>query len=74
MNIPRYKAGLQGAGKIDILNVKADTSLKNLLAGTKGLLPAYHMNKEHWLSLVLDGSLADTDIIHWLDKSYSLTG
>ena len=74
MNIARSKAGLHGAGQIDIINLKLDSSLKNLLAGTKGLLPAYHMNKEHWLSLVLDGSLADAEIIHFLDKSYRLTG
>ncbi|KAA6205269.1 MAG: MmcQ/YjbR family DNA-binding protein [Candidatus Tokpelaia sp.] len=73
MNIPRHKAGLKGEGKIDILNLKVDAGLKMLLAGTKGILPAYHMNKEHWLSLVLDGSVADKDIIHLLDKSYSLT-
>jgi len=38
MNIARSKAGLHGAGQTDIINLKLDSSLKNLPAGTKGLL------------------------------------
>lgn len=34
--------------------------------------PGYHMNKKHWNTVVLDGSLADSLIYNWIDESYSL--
>lgn len=37
------------------------------------VLPAYHMNKEHWNSVVLDGSVPDGEISRMLEESYFLT-
>jgi len=34
--------------------------------------PAYHMNKRHWNTVVLDGSLPDEDIEGMIDESYQL--
>lgn len=35
-----------------------------------GLLPAYHMNKNHWISIALDNSVPDDQIIPLLELSY----
>lgn len=37
------------------------------------VLPAYHMNKRHWVSVVLDGSMTDEEILPLIRKSYDLT-
>lgn len=37
------------------------------------VLPAYHMNKRHWVSIVLDGSMKKREIVALLKKSYDLT-
>jgi len=34
--------------------------------------PGYHMNKRHWNTVTLDGSLPDADIIDMIDESYRL--
>lgn len=34
--------------------------------------PGYHMNKQHWNTIVLDGSLADADVRAMVDHSYDL--
>jgi len=34
--------------------------------------PGYHMNKRHWNTVVIDGSLADEDLIDMIDESYRL--
>ena len=34
--------------------------------------PGYHMNKKHWNTIVMDGSLPDTLIMDWIDHSYDL--
>ncbi len=35
--------------------------------------PAYHMNKVHWSSIYLDGSIKDSTVMVLLEKSYDLT-
>jgi predicted DNA-binding protein (MmcQ/YjbR family) len=37
-----------------------------------GYLPAYHMNKKSWVTVVLDGTVPLTEIKKSLDKSYTL--
>lgn len=34
--------------------------------------PGYHMNKRHWNTVALDGSLPDPLILSWVDDSYNL--
>jgi len=36
------------------------------------VIPGYHMNKIHWNTIMLDGSLSDSQIKEWIDDSYSL--
>ena len=39
----------------------------------KSVIPAYHLNKEHWNSVILDGSVPEKDIKFMIDESYELT-
>lgn len=71
--VERVKLNIEGEGSTDILNVKCDPELIYVLRKKNTILPAYHMNKEHWLSIVLDGSVPDEDIFQLLDASYALT-
>lgn len=34
--------------------------------------PGYHMNKKHWNTIPMDGSIQDKDILEWVDHSYQL--
>jgi predicted DNA-binding protein (MmcQ/YjbR family) len=36
------------------------------------ILPGYHMNKTHWITVIIDGSIADSLIKQWIDESYDL--
>lgn len=38
----------------------------------EAVIPAYHMNKKHWNTIVLDGSLPERLIWQWIDDSYHL--
>lgn len=38
------------------------------------VLPAYHMNKKHWNSVILDGTVPDEEIWHMISDSYRLCG
>ncbi|WP_298642023.1 MmcQ/YjbR family DNA-binding protein [uncultured Cardiobacterium sp.] len=72
MNPPGRKLGLATAGEVAILNVKIRAEENSLLRGMDGVLPAYHMNKEHWVSLRLD-MLPDATLLDLLADSYGLT-
>ena len=34
--------------------------------------PGYHMNKKHWITVLMDGSIPDAEIRTWTDDSYHL--
>ncbi|WP_032093338.1 MmcQ/YjbR family DNA-binding protein [Necropsobacter rosorum] len=66
------KIGLTSDEKIPLLSVKARPEEIGSLRMLKGVYPAYHMNKEHWLSL----NLAEIDeplLFELLDESFALT-
>lgn len=73
MNIRRETLGLAGPGSVDILNVKCDPLLIGSLRGKPGFLPAYHMNKDKWLTALLDGTAGRGEIEMLLAVSYALT-
>lgn len=37
------------------------------------VVPAYHLNKEHWNSIILDGTVPQDDIKRMIEESYELT-
>ena len=39
---------------------------------TYGFLPGYHMNKQHWITILLEGSVSEAKILDFLDMSYDL--
>jgi predicted DNA-binding protein (MmcQ/YjbR family) len=36
------------------------------------VLPGYHMNKKHWNTIVVDGSVSSRQLKEWIDHSYDL--
>lgn len=74
MEVARDKLGLPGEGTIQVMNVKCDSLLIGSLREKTGFLPAYHMNKENWITILLDGSVPEEEIKSLLDMSYQMTG
>lgn len=73
MRVQKNKVGLSGEEFVDILNVKCEPEMVATLISQKGLAPAYHMNKTHWITIILDGTVPDNEIYSLLDISYGLT-
>lgn len=54
-------------------NVKCDPGLAiELREQYACVLPGYHMNKKHWNTIIVDGSVSSKQIKEWIDHSYSL--
>ena len=73
MQVAGNKLGFKSNQLQDIINVKCDAYLISSLCQNQGFLPAYHMNKTHWNSIILDGSVPDKDIQRMIGESYDLT-
>lgn len=73
MDVPAERLGLAGEGTVDILNVKIDPGDAAALRLADYVLPAYHMNKESWVSVVIEGGVTDGMLVELLDTSHSLT-
>ena len=73
MDIPKNKLGLPGTDIIDVVNFKCDPLLIGSLLKKSGFFPAYHMNKESWITVALDKSVNDDTIKMLLDMSYDAT-
>ena len=74
MNIPYRTLGIAKDGRVDILNIKCDPILIGSLRSRPGFHPAYHMNKDKWLTVLLDGTAQRDEIEALLAISYDLTG
>ena len=60
MNVRRSVIDEKGEGNVDILNVKASPLVREILIGEGKAIPAYHMNKLHWVSLILPDASVQT--------------
>jgi len=60
-------------GKIWI-NLKAEPMMADFWKSAfAAVVPAYHMNKTHWVSVILDGSMQDDEVMQLIRDSYHLT-
>ena len=73
MDIPRKNLSLSGEGEISVVNLKCDTRLIGSFREAPGIFPGWHMNKAHWLSVVLDGTVDDETIKFLVEMSCKLT-
>lgn len=68
MDIERSKLGIDGEGLCDILVIKCDPILIGSLINNRGYLPAYHISKKSWITVLLDSSAPPAeeikDLIH----------
>lgn len=55
------------------VNVKVDPQWRDFWRDTyASVIPAYHQNKEHWNSIILDGTIPEKDIRRMIAESYDL--
>jgi predicted DNA-binding protein (MmcQ/YjbR family) len=71
-NLPKSKLGLASEEKCEIINLKCDPLFVSLTVDGKGYFRAYHMNKEKWISVLLDGTVPFEEICEIIDMSYEI--
>lgn len=57
------------------INIKVDPEWRDLWRNTyPSVLPGYHQNKEHWNTVILDGTVPTEEIKRMIAESYDLVG
>jgi predicted DNA-binding protein (MmcQ/YjbR family) len=55
------------------INLKCDPDEASLLRGMfESIKPGYHMNKDHWNTVVLDGTVPEDMLLDMINKSHAL--
>ena len=73
LEVKGNKLGMDTEKMVDLLNIKCDPMLIGSLLLRRGFFPAYHMNKDNWVSILLDAPENDEKIKSLLDMSYEMT-
>ncbi|MGN0457883.1 MAG: MmcQ/YjbR family DNA-binding protein [Eubacterium sp.] len=72
MRVSRRKFGFDRDEVIDVVNLKLPVEMFGSFGATDGVYPAYHMNKLHWISVLLPD--APEDVVRFLvDVSFEAT-
>ena len=72
MRLPRRKFGFDSDEMIDVVNLKLPLDMFGSFSAKDGVYPAYHMNKLHWISVLLPD--ASEELIQFLtEASFSVT-
>ena len=78
MDVAADRLGLPGAGTalpsaqpVWVVTVKCDPLMRPALLKEPGFLPAYHMNKAQWITILLDGSVPEARILPLVELSYA---
>lgn len=72
LRIEKNKIGLRGKEKTEIINLKMRPEEITQRMDKKTYFPAWHMNKKHWITLCLDGSVDLREIYQHIDESWRL--
>jgi predicted DNA-binding protein (MmcQ/YjbR family) len=64
MRVSRKKFGFDSDEVIDVVNLKLPTEMFGSFGASDGVYPAYHMNKLHWISVLLPD--APDDVVQFL--------
>lgn len=73
MDVDGSKLGRPDLEKVDIVNVKCSPLMTGSLLAMDGIFPAYHMNKDSWISVLLNGSVDMEQLKALLEMSHELS-
>lgn len=70
MHVSGRQLGIGGDELYWVVNVKSEPEIIGMISRSQGYLPGYHMNKRHWLTVFLDGTLPIEQVFARVDESF----
>lgn len=72
LTVQKAKLGLDGEGALEVVDLRMTPADIETLVDGKKYFPGYHMNKRHWITICLDGSVPPEEIQFRIDRSHAL--
>lgn len=72
LTVSKEKLSFKGYELIEIIDLRGTSEEIEEIVDNVRYFPGYHMNKKHWYTIVLDGSVSFEEICERIDKSYIL--
>ena len=74
MDVQGDKVGVPEADYVDVINLKVDDMFfRDMIIQEDGIMPAYHMNKLHWITVRLDGTVPEERVFDLIGMSFMAT-
>ncbi|MBR1942113.1 MmcQ/YjbR family DNA-binding protein [bacterium] len=72
LTVAKNKLGFESDKKVEIIDLRATTEEIEKIVDNKKYFAGYHMNKKHWLTIILDGSVLIKEIYDRINISYNI--
>lgn len=72
LTVRKNRFGFDDENFVEVLNLRVLPDDLPEIIKQNNIYPAYHMNKKHWISIILDGSVEIKEIYRYIDQSYIL--
>lgn len=72
LTVSRRKLGLDSDETVEIIDLRMQAENIPALVDGKKFFPGWHMNKKHWFTIILDGSVSFDKICKKIDESWNL--
>ena len=73
LTITLNKLGINSNEKVEVIDLRYQKDKTNDIVDNKKIFPGYHMNKNSWITVKLDGSVNTKEIFGLIDNSYYIT-
>lgn len=73
LNIDKSKIDKKCTSEVEVINLKLEEEEIPILLKKKGFYPSYHMNKKNWITIILDNTLSDEEIMKYVNISHKYT-
>lgn len=72
LTVGKDKLGFDSKENVEVIDLRAKSEEIQSMIKDSSIYPGYHMNKKHWISIILDGSVNLEEIYKRIDESYVL--
>ena len=73
LTVARNRFGFESEEFVEVLDLRYQKESINTVIDGKKIFPGYHMNKNSWITIILDGTLESEEVFRLIDNSYYLT-
>ena len=72
LTVKKSKLGFDTEEMVEVIDLRAKSDELPEMIKKDNIFAGYHMNKKHWISVILDNSMKTTNIFELIDHSYEL--